>query len=232
MKRRYAAKRRSVRRKPSRQRARPTRSFATKVRKVVSTIAETKRQTNNATEVAVTTQPTGNLPFIIENFNNVSQGTNSAQRVGIEIMGKGLRFNGLFQSNSPANVYLRILVLEIPQADLDYTTSLFTPLFYNGGPVVLAGTIQDIFRKVNPKYKTRYDKIVHMGWSGSDWPSQPWQFYIPYKRRIKYNINVAIPLTPRPVIFMWARRADNDEPVSPGDVIEMSYETQFTYTDV
>lgn len=208
-----------------------SRAFPKRVRAVISRMAETKTQRYSLNNASLTTNPTSNLPTVYESYNAISQGTAMSERIGKEVFTKSLTYRGIMKNNSAANVYVRVVVAEVAVTDLDYFTATAKLLVVNGLPRFLEGTLRDIFWPWNNTvYRKHYDKVHQIEFAGGDYPTKMMKFYIPFKRRQRYG-EFTVPETKRLVTFFFARRADSDEPVEPGDTIEHTFELNLNYTD-
>jgi len=171
----------------------------------------------------------------IVDFPAPALGPCANQRIGNKIQGVGIKINMLFHNNAAVPVFVRMILLKVPQGDA-YTNStiranileLSTPGGSGEVSAPVNGRLTDITRQINRgEMIVIRDKVITLNGTSVDTGVSMQQFYVRTPHMYHFaDSDFTLPINYRYVIALIPRQANADE--SLGSTVEYTY-TLTTY---
>lgn len=193
---------------------------------------ETKMIANYAEEQTLNTLGT---TVEIINFPAPAYGSANNQRIGNKVQGVGIKINMLFNNNAAGPIFVRMILLKVPQGDSYTDSSIRSNIFENSFPgnvpdtsTPVNGRLTDITKVINKgEMIVIRDKVIVLNGNSVDTGVSIQQFYVRTPHMYEFaDSDQTLPLNARYVIAMIPRQCNADE--STGSTVEYTY-TLSTY---
>jgi len=171
----------------------------------------------------------------IINFPAPSYGPAANQRIGNKVQGVGIKVNMLFHNNAALPIFVRMLLLKVPQGDGYSDSSIRSNIFDQSAPgnvpdtsAPTNGRLTDITRQINRgEMAVIRDKVIVLNGTTVDTGVSMQQFYVRTPHMYEFaDSDTTLPMNTRYVIALILRQANADE--STGNTVEYTY-TLSTY---
>lgn len=203
------------------------------VRKELARNQELKVKFNQATETAVSTLTQGTNWY---DLTAVDVGTGSDERIGREIMLKGIDIRGHLHNNGAGTNWVRVAVFKAyEQTDMSSLSTIFQRGASAGDFSDLAGIRTMYYPFNNTELKCVYDKVIKLNpvaTAGSQDESGMFRHFIRRNEKLHFESTTAEGQDvqrPRYWLAVWA--AESAEDVGVGQTLELSYLARTFFTD-
>lgn len=197
---------------------------------------ETKMIANYADEQTLNTLGT---TVDIVNFPVPAYGSANNQRIGNKIQGVGIKINMLFNNNAAGPIFVRMILLKVPQGDSYTDSSIRSNIFESSFPgnvpdtsLPVNGRLTDITKVINKgEMIVIRDKVIILNGNSVDTGVSIQQFYVRTPHMYEFaDSDQTLPLNARYVIAMIPRQCNADE--STGSTVEYTYTLSTYFKDM